>query len=102
MPNGQIGKLAIVVKSTVPNSVNLGKILTPLRLATSSDLEQYKLRPVNDICWVVDQTLQFYNTQNQPTRKVPLVLDSFIRTLPDLDEDTEEYTTNERELETEK
>lgn len=98
MLNGKVGKMAIVVKSNIPNSPNLGKIVTPLRLATPDDIQ--KIGYIGGgILWNIDTEISWLYLDGT-LKKQPFVQDKYIRTLPDLDED--EYTIQEKEIETNK
>ncbi|UTS52065.1 hypothetical protein [Synechococcus phage BUCT-ZZ01] len=101
MANGKIGKRAIVVKSSVPNSRNLMKIFTPLRLASKEEALGSGLKK-NQIVWFTDTKFYRYREMNGEfflsQQKDEYIYDSQIRTLPDLDESEQTVTEKVTEL----
>lgn len=101
MPNGKIGKRAIVVKSSVPNSRNLMKVCIPLRIASKEEAHGSGLKK-NQIVWYTDTQFYRYREINGEfflsQKTDSYIYDSQIRTLPDLDETEETVTEKVTEL----
>lgn len=111
MPNGIIGKPAVVVSTDIPNSKNLGKILTPISVCTREDrlrllkekFEEFGFNyEANEkgLMWFTDNdNIIIYTDLGVEMFACNIVFDSNIRTLPDLDEDEENEIYNELEKE---
>lgn len=91
--NGKAGRLAIVVKGGKIDSPNVGKILTPIRLASPLEIKQLNISEEMGVVWYTDTELEWTNGLY---RFVP---DGCIRTLPDVDEDEVEELYSTKELE---
>ena len=91
--NGKAGRLAIVVKGSKINSPNVGKILTPIRLASPFEIDKLMISKEMGVIWYTDTDLEWTNGLYK------LVPDANIRTLPDVDEDEVEELYSTKELE---
>ncbi|UTS52111.1 hypothetical protein [Synechococcus phage BUCT-ZZ01] len=87
MLNGIPGKRAIIVKTMIKNSPNIGKIVELSHLISEEEKRLLRIRPSTSV-WVVDKDIlwEYFNGERKYHKCVP---DDVIRLLPDLDEEVE-------------
>lgn len=91
--NGKPNRFAVVVKSTIPNSPNLGKIVFLKRIANHKELFKigiYYYEPV----WEVEETCFYYSKMTEKWSPCNYIADAVIKLLPDFDEDEEIFEEN--------